>query len=187
MDKKRIKACREAGVMNPTARLFEEEIFEKVLPSSGDALPFSNRSWERLRYQGMLMKDWVTKDMPAYIPEGTREMYWRRYKATCAAEGGWIPWLIYLLEPRWAGTFERKRPRRPKGKPLFDDLPLNQRARAQAIFNRLCDQSLWSVADWHRPILAGVARRLARNPYNCSSAWGKKMRRIKGGIHVQRR
>jgi hypothetical protein len=135
----------------------------------------------------MLLKDWVLKDIPAYIPEGMREMQWRMYKAECGAEGNWLPRLMYLLEPRREVIFQRKRPRLPKGSPLFDDLPLDQRARAQAIFDRLCDQSNRSVSDWHRPILAGIARRLVLNPYNCSAAWGKKMRRIKGGKHVQQR
>ena len=91
--------------------------------------------------------------------------------------------------------FERKRARRPKGSALFDDLPPVERAEAQATFKALCHEWSWRVrngearsaspSSWRRPLLAGAARRLARNPSQRSSEWGKRMRRIKGGKHTQ--
>lgn len=70
---------------------------------------------------------------------------------------------------------------------LFGDLLPSRRKEAQEIFNRLCHECWWDPTGWRRPLLAGVARRLARNPSNRSSEWGKRMRRIKGGKHTQRR
>jgi len=40
---------------------------------------------------------------------------------------------------------------------------------------------------WRKPLLIGIACRLARAPSARPSEWGTRMRRIKGGVHVQRR
>jgi hypothetical protein len=171
--------------------------FLKRFPPGGASAPFPNRSWESLRYQGVRFKDYFFGVQFKDVPPGMREMLWQGFKEQCAAEGNWLPWLIHSMEPQSTGMFKRNRPRHPTGHHLFDDLSPTQRAEAQEIFKRLHDDWSWRVrmgeaqsdgaSNWRKPLLSGVARRLARNPSNRKSAWGKRMRRIKGGKHVQRR
>jgi len=73
---------------------------------------------------------------------------------------------------------------------LFDDIPLlAQRDRAKRIYAELCDRHAERLATnpWLRPILAGRARWLATHPDSRGSAWGREMRRRKGGKRVQLR
>ena len=170
--------------------------FLKLFPPEGAPVPFSNRSWESLRYQGVRFKDHFLGPIEDLLP-GMQEMLWQGFKAQCAAEENWLPWLIHSTEPQSTGMFKRTRQRRPKGSALFSELPPAERAAAQETFDRLCAEWSWRVrtgeaqsagpSNWRKPLLAGAARRLASNPSGRTSAWGKRMRRIKGGKHVQRR
>jgi hypothetical protein len=190
----RAKPERESKSTDIRARLDE---FLKCFPPDGAPVPFPNRSWESLRYQGARFKDYFLGGPSEDLSPGMREMLWQGFKAQCAAEGIWLPWLIHSMEPQSTGLFKRNRPRHPAGHPLFDDLSPNQRAEAQEIFKRLCEHWSWRVrtgearsagpSNWRKPLLAGIARRLASNSSNGMSAWGKRMRRIKGGKHTQRR
>jgi hypothetical protein len=161
--------------------------FSKRFPATSAPVPFPKRSWESLRYQGIPYKDYLFGDLLKEMSPGMRELLWQGFKARCAAEGNWLPWLIYCLEPQWTRMFKRMRPRRPTGSQLFDDLPAPERAKAQGIFEPLCDQCWWESTGWRKPLLASVAHRLARDPHNRSSEWGKRMRCVKGGKHAQRR
>jgi hypothetical protein len=171
--------------------------FLKHFPTDGAPIHFPKRSWESLKYQGVPFEDYFFSGPLKDTLPGMREVLWQGFKAQCAAAGNWLPWLIYSTEPQRTGMFERKRPRRPKGSALFDDLAPTERAEAQAIFKAMCDEWSWSVrlgearsagpSNWRKPLLAGAARRLACNPSQRSSEWGKRMRRIKGGKHTQRR
>lgn len=184
------------GDSKPNDLLARFDELLKRFPPEADPLYFPARSWERLRYQGMLLKDYVVKDLPIDIPFASlaRETLWHAFKSHCAAAGNRLPWLIYYLEPQRPGMFERKCPRRQKGELLFDDLPPAERAEAQETFDKLWQEWSWRVrigtapsGTWRKPILVGVARRLARNPSNRSSEWGRRLRRIKGGKHAQQR
>jgi len=192
--KKFAKPPRDEKVLKGPANRVWDEILAKEFPPAKDGRPFRDSSWRWLRHNGMFMKDFIAKDFPwdpaSGIPKGIWEMQregqWQAYKAWCAAQGNWLPEILYSMEPQWTGMFKRERQRRPRGSPLFEDLPPDQQATARAIFDRLSDHPPPVRRDWRRPIRAGVARRLARNPQNCTSEWGKRMRRTKGGIHTQR-
>jgi hypothetical protein len=122
----------------------------------------------------MRFKDYLFGGLYKDIFPGAQEMLWQGFKAQCAAEGNWLPWLIYSMEPQSTGMFKRTRQRRPKRSAIFDDLPLAQQATAQKTFDRLCAEWSWRVrtgtaqsaapSNWRKPLLAGVARRLATNP-----------------------
>lgn len=142
-----------------------------------------DKIWDRLRFRGVRLRDEVTKN----TPQEMRERVWRMFKVICAEQGNWLPWVIYHIKPQFSGVFERRRSRRTKGSDPFDDLPPIQRARAQEIFKRLCNKWRLDLPHWRRAILVGVAPRLARHPSSCSSDWGRRMRRIKGGVHSRRR
>lgn len=172
--------------------------FLKLFPPEGASVSFSNRQWERLWYQGQPLREYLFSGLYKDFPRATQESQWEGFKAQCATRGNWLPWLIFCIEPQpqFTGLFKRGRPRRPKGSNIFDDLPPAQQAEAQKIFKRLCDDWLWRAregtarfdkSNWRKPLLAGAARRLSQNPQNRSSEWGKRMRRIKGGKHAQRR
>jgi hypothetical protein len=191
------RSAKRVSKNEPGVILSRIDEFLKHFPPDGPSVPFPNRAWESLRFQGKRLKDSVCGDPANETFPGAREMFWQQYKQHCAAQGDWLQWLTYCMEPQWAGMFERRRPRRPKGSALFDDLPPTERAEAQAIFKVLSDEWSWRVrtgkarsaapSNWRRPLLAGAARRLARNPSQRSSEWGKRMRRIKGGKHTQAR
>jgi hypothetical protein len=51
-----------------------------------------------------------------------------------------MPWFIYITERQYSGLFQRKRKRRPRGSPLFDDLSPDVRAEAERLFDRLCER-----------------------------------------------
>src|SRR5262249_6560853 len=86
--------------------------------------------------------------------------------------------------------------RSPKGC-LFDDLALETRAEAERLYSQFCERWEGHVGseterkspqfDWRKPLLVAAARRMARDPYTRSPDWGRQMRRIKGGKHVQQR
>jgi hypothetical protein len=115
------------------------------------------------------------------------DQLWQSFKQRCTAEGNLVPLLISQLEPQECdpGMFRRRGPRKPKGSDPFGDLPLIQRLQAEEIFRQLCAKWTGNLPSWRRAILVGVARRLTLHPP--SSAWGKRMRRIKGGVHCQRK
>ncbi len=165
----------------------------KHFPRNRPADPFPDSLWNSVRSGGMRLKDSLyNNEWKEVQPPGMREIYWLAFKEYWASHGNFLPWLIYETEPQpeWTGLFERTRPRLPENGGVFDDLPPRQRAEAEQIFERLCkkwEPYTWDWVDWRRPILAGIARRLAAHPDNRSPEWGKRMRRIKGGKHVQAR
>jgi hypothetical protein len=105
----------------------------------------------------------------------------------CAANGNVLPKLISQLEPPCPppGMYRRRGPRKQRGADPFSDLSLIQRRQAEERFGRLCEKWAGNLPSWRRAILAGVARRLTLHPPG--SEWGKRMRRIKGGLHCQRK
>jgi hypothetical protein len=143
-------------------------------------------SWKRLRYRGAPLKERVLADLPDSAPPLLRQRLWQSFKKHCAAEGSPIPALISQLEPQSVppGMFQRRGPRKAKESGSFGDLPLIQRLQAEDRFSRLCERWAGNLPSWRRAILAGVARRLTLHPPD--SDWGKRMRRIKGGVHCQR-
>ena len=139
--------------------------------------------WNRVRLNGHLIRDEVTGGLPPML----RAVAWRQFKqlpvARCAC------WLLSLLEPQEANGLYRRRSRRPTGSGLFDDIPsLIHREQAEKIYSRLCARHSDRLAScpWLRPILAGRARWLATHPEAHGSAWGRQMRRRKGGKQVQK-
>ena len=153
------------------------------------AKPSANedRFWERLRYRGAPIKRHVLADVPDSGAPLLSDRLWQSFKQHCAAEGNLIPLLISRLEPKDPdpGMFRWRRPRKSKGSDPFGDLPLIQRLQAEERFRQLCAKWAGNLPSWRRAILAGVARRLTLDPPN--SAWGKRMQRIKGGVHCQRK
>jgi len=107
-----------------------------------------------------------------------------------------VLWVIYAKERQHTGLFARRGKRKPKGR-LFDELGPETQTEAERLYKRFCERWQGHVAseaepksrqrDWSKPLLVAAARRMARDPYTRSSEWGRKMRRIKGGKHVQQR
>lgn len=166
--------------------------FHRHFPRNGPADPFSNSLWNSVRSGGMRLKDSLYRNEWKDVEPGMREFYWLAFKEYWASQGNWLPWLIYETQPQpeWIGLFARTRERLTGGAGIFSDLPPRERAQAEQLFERLCKKwapYAWDLVDWRRPILAGIARRLATHPDNRSPEWGKRMRRIKGGKHVQAR
>jgi hypothetical protein len=141
--------------------------------------------FEHLRYRGVRLKKHVLSQDRAIPP--FHDLVWQSFKKHCATEGNILPLLIYNLEPQDPdpGMFRRRGPRNPKGGGQFEDLPAFQRAKAIEKFRELCEKWSGNLPSWRRAILAGVARRLALHPPD--SDWGRRMRRIKGGVHCQKR
>jgi hypothetical protein len=117
-----------------------------------------------------------------------RAVAWQQFQqmpiARCAC------WLLSFLEPPDDAGLYPRRSRRPASSGLFDDIPsLAHRQRAEKIYARLRERHSQRLAAcrWLRPVLAGRARWLATHPDAHGSAWGRQMRRQKGGKHVQRR
>ena len=95
--------------------------------------------------------------------------------------------LLLLLDPPPAELYPRHP--RPAGSALFDDIPSPiSRDRAERIYAELRERHSLRLAScpWLLPILAGRARDLALHPDAHGSERGRRMRRIKGGKHVQR-
>jgi hypothetical protein len=153
-----------------------------VKPSTND-----DRLWERLRYRKVPIKKHVLGSLPESAGSMVADQLWQSFKQHCAGEGNVVPLLISQLGPQDPdpGMFRRRGMRKPKGSDPFGDLPPIQRLQAEEIFRQLCTKWTGNLPSWRRAILVGVARRLTLHPP--SSAWGKRMRRIKGGVHCQRK
>lgn len=152
-------------------------------PSAIDA-----KTWKRLRYRGVPLKQHVLAQVPASVaPLIGDDRALQSFKQQCAAEGNILPSLISQLEPQdpAPGMFRRRAPRKPKGSDPFADLPPVHRAQARERFGQLCDKWAGNLPSWRRAVLAGCARRLTLHPPG--SEWGRRMRRIKGGVHCQRK
>jgi len=146
-----------------------------------------DKFWNRLRYGGAPIKQHVLADVRDSGEPLLRDWLWQSFKQHCAAQGNLVPLLISQLEPQDPdpGMFRRRGPRKLKGSEPFGDLPLIQRLQAEEKFRQLCERWTGNLPSWRRAILAGVARRLTLHPPN--SEWGRQMRRIKGGVHCQRK
>jgi hypothetical protein len=156
----------------------------KAQPESG-APVLTEKAWNRLRHNGKLVRDEVTGALPPTL----RPLVWQEFRQMPMAQLACS--LIQLIEPQLAdaGLYHR-RTRRPAGSSAFDDIPsLSQRFKAERIYSGLCDRHAERLpsSPWLLPILAGRARDLALRPEAHGSERGRRMRRIKGGIHVQRR
>jgi hypothetical protein len=160
-----------------------------------DIRAFPAWRWEKLRYNGVLVKDLVVGHLPrnSRPARRAREWEWGFYQYRCPR---WVPWVIYVKEHQHKGLFQRLAKRRPKGR-LFDDLAPETRAEAERLYSQFCERWKGHVGseaeretaqfNWRRPLLLAAARRMARDPYTRSPEWGRQMRRIKGGKHVQQR
>jgi hypothetical protein len=155
-------------------------------PEQRGTLIYPDRAWGRLRYKGMKLRDWLFQSRPVALrpPTSTiRELEWSIFKRMCAADGNWLPWLVFHLGPQYAGMFERRRPRRARGSDPFENMPEPYQSKARTIFRRLCNRWAWNLPSWRKAILAGRARRLATCPPD--SKWGRTMRAKRGGYAVQ--
>lgn len=144
----------------------------------------TGKVWNRLRLKGQLVRDEVTSGLPPML----RGIAWRKFREIPIARCACL--LLSLLEPQEDPGLYRRNTRRPVGADLFDDIPSPaERDSAKEIYDKLCDRHSYrlAVSPWLRPVLAGRARWLAAHPDTRDSAWGRKMRRIKGGKHTQRR
>lgn len=143
----------------------------------------TEKVWNRLRHKGRLARDEVTSRLPPMMGP----LAWQQFQQMPMAR--WACSLMLLLEPQQAGLYRRRtRPRAGAG--LFDDIPsLDQRERAEKIYAELCERHSIRLPScpWLRPVLAGRARWLATHPGAHGSAWGRRMRRQKGGKHAQKR
>lgn len=144
-------------------------------------------SLERLRYRGVRLNQYIQNQLPDSANPVVRDLAWQSFQQHCAADGNVLPFLIQHVEPQEppSGMFRRRGPRKPTGADSFADLPPLQRAKAEEKFKELCEKWKSDLPSWRRAILAGVARRLALHPPD--SEWGKRMRRIKGGVNGQRK
>jgi hypothetical protein len=151
-------------------------------PEPGGAV-LTPRVWNRLRHSGKLVRDEVTADLPPMM----RDLVWQEFQQMPLARLACS--LMLLLEPQQASVGLYRRHTRRPGAGLFDDIEsLDQRAQAQQIYASLCDRHADRLPScpWLLPILAGRARDLALRPDAHGSERGRRMRRIKGGRHVQR-
>jgi hypothetical protein len=153
-------------------------------PEPGAPL-LTRKAWNRLRHNGKLVRDEVTGHLPPML----RPLVWNEFQQMPMAR--WACSLIQLLEPQHTDIgLYRRRTRRPAGAGPFEDIQsLSQRLRAETSYAELCDRHFerLSSSSWLLPILAGRARDLALRPNAHGSERGRRMRRIKGGKHVQRR
>jgi len=153
-------------------------------PEPGAPL-LTKKAWNRLRHNGKLVRDEVT----GRLPPAMRSIAWQQFQQMPMAR--WACSLMLLLEPQQAGDgLYKRRTRRPADAGLFDDIPsLSQRLKAERIYAELCERHAERLpsSPWLLPILAGRARDLALRPDAHGSERGRRMRRIKGGLHVQRR
>jgi len=148
------------------------------------AATLTEKDWKRVRHNGKLVRDEVTGHLPPML----RPLVWQEFQQMPIARLACS--LMLLLEPPQPPGLYRRRARRPAGAGLFDDIPsLTKRAKAEKIYAELCGRHAERLPScpWLLPILAGRARDLALRPDAHSSERGRRMRRIKGGIHVQRR
>ena len=149
------------------------------------ASPLTEKAWNRLRHNGKLLRDEVISPLPPEL----RPLAWEQFKQMPMARLACS--LIQLLEPQRADAgLYRRRTRRPAGAGLFDDIPsLSLRFKAERTYADLCARHAERLLScpWLLPILAGRARDLALRPNAHGSERGRRMRRIKGGKHVQRR
>jgi len=137
-----------------------------------------------VRHNGQLVRDEITGGLPPML----RAVAWQQFQQMPIAR--WACLLLSLLEPPDNAGLYRRRSRRPASSGLFDDIPsLAQREKAEKIYAKLCERhsQRLSSCPWLLPILAGRARDLAVRPEAHGSEQGRRMRRIKGGIHVQQR
>ena len=157
---------------------------DRALQGGSDSHVLTEKVWNRLRHDGRLVRDEVTADLPPML----RPLAWQQFKDLPMARRACQ--LIMLLEPQKAVGLYRRERRGTADAGLFDDIPqLAQRDRAKEIYAELCDRHAERLVScpWLRPVLAGRARWLATNPNARDSAWGRRMRRRKGGKHTQRR
>jgi hypothetical protein len=159
-------------------------VTRKAQPES-DMPVLTEKAWNRLRHNGKLVRDDVTGELPPVL----RPLAWQQFQQMPMAR--WACSLIQLLEPQQVvAGFYKRRSRRPADADLFDDIQsLSQRLKAERAYTELCDRHAERLpsSPWLRPILAGRARDLALRPEAHGSEHGRRMRRVKGGIHVQRR
>jgi hypothetical protein len=145
----------------------------------------TQKDWNRVRRAGRLVCDEVTGDLPPVL----RGLAWQQFQQIPLARAACR--LMQLLEPQPADAgLYRRRTRGPAGAVLFDDIPsLDQRGRAKKVYAELCERHADRLPScpWLLPVLAGRARDLALHPEAHGCERGRRMRRIKGGIHVQRR
>jgi hypothetical protein len=137
-----------------------------------------------VRHKGHLVRDEVTGGLPPML----RPVAWQQFQQMPIVR--WACLLLSLLEPQDDAGLYRRRSGRPASSGLFDDIPsLAQREKAEKIHAKLCERhsQRLSSCPWLLPILAGRARDLAVRPEAHGSEQGRRMRRIKGGIHVQQR
>jgi hypothetical protein len=149
-----------------------------------DGPVLSGKDWNRVRHNGQLIRDEITRGLPPLLRRVVWEQFQKMPMAECAC------FLLSLLEPQDDTSLYDRRSRRSVGAGLFDDIPsLAQRANAEKIYAKLCERHSQRLIScpWLLPILAGRARDLALRPDAHGSEQGRRMRRIKGGIHVQRR
>jgi hypothetical protein len=140
------------------------------------------RAWNTLRHGARLVREEVTGPLPSVV----RPLAWQQFQQMPLA--GCACWLLQQLEP--APGMYRRGTRRPADASLFDDVTSpTERDKAEKIYAELCERHSLRLASspWLRPILAGRARWLAAHPSARDSAWGREMRRRKGGKHTQRR
>ena len=143
----------------------------------------TEKIWNRLRHNGKLVRDEVTSHLPPML----RSLAWQEFQQLPMAR--WACSLMLLLEPPQSRGLYR-RTRRPANAGVFDDIPsLTQRVTAEKIYAELCDRHAERLTScpWLLPILAGRAHDLTLRPEAHGSERGRRMRRIKGGKHAQRR
>jgi hypothetical protein len=144
----------------------------------------TDKAWNRVRHNGQLVRDEVTGGLPPML----RPVAWKQFQQMPMAH--YACFLLSVLEPEAPAGLYRRNARRLAGVGLFDEIPsLAERDKAKEIYAELCgrhSQRLDSCR-WLRPVLAGRARWLATHPDADGSAWGRQMRRIKGGKHTQQR
>jgi len=152
-------------------------------PEPGGSV-LTEKVWNRLRHDGKLIRDEVTSHLPPML----RSVAWQEFQQMPMAR--WACSLMLLLEPPQPLGLYRRRTCRPASAGLFDDIPsLTQRGTAEKIYSELCDRHAerLSSCPWLLAILAGRARDLALRPEAHGPERGRRMRRIKGGKHTQRR
>ena len=149
------------------------------------AAGLTEKAWNRLRHNGKLVREEVTGHLPPML----QSLVWEEFQQMPMAQLACSLMLLLELLPADAGLY-RRRSRRPAEAGLFDDIAsLSQRFKAERTYAELCERHAERLPScpWLLPILAGRARDLALRPDAHGSERGRRMRRIKGGKHVQRR
>ena len=144
----------------------------------------ANKYFEHLRYRGVRLKKHVLS--PDCAIPSFRDLVWQSFKEHRATEGNILPLLIYNFEPQGPdpGMFPRRGPRNRKGV-ASSRICLRSSGQRPLRSSGSCARSGPGICLLATCYLGGSCSPTGPSPAGLD--WGRRMRRIKGGVHCQKR